>query len=196
MKNLAIPACTCLCLLAITMTAPAAQAQDYRDYYLGFGIGLASADSDCDDDGFNCDGDDTAIKLYGGKRFHENLAFELAVQDFGKLTDDDFNVTRTADARGINLSLHGIIPLEEFGYFYGKVGMIAWEADYRSSALPGEKESDDGTDLTYGVGFAFTFGEKYDLRIEYERLNELGDEFTPGGAAIDSLNFTGSIYFE
>ncbi len=184
-----------LCLLAI-LCSSAAKADAYRGNYLGFGIGFASADADCDHDGFNCDGDDTSIKLYGGRRIHENLALELSFQDFGKLADEDGSTTRTADSRGINLSLHGIIPIDDFGYFYGKVGMMAWEADYRSSALPGAKVSNNGTDLTYGAGFAFTFDEKYEIRIEYERLNELDDDFSPGGAAIDSLNFTGSIYLE
>ena len=74
--------------------------------------------------------------------------------------------------------------------------MIAWEADYRRSDMPGDRISDDGTDLTYGVGFAFTFDSQYDLRIEYERLSDLGDEFAPGGTAIDSLNFTGTVYID
>ena len=195
MNHRIIQGCAGLCLLAL-LAATAAQAQDYRDSYLGFGIGFASADSDCDRDGFNCDGDDTAIKLYAGRRFHQNLAVELALQDFGKLKDEAGSITRTADVQGANLSLHGIIPLDQFGYFYGKLGAIAWEADYRSSDSPGDRVSGDGTDLSYGIGFAFILDGKYDLRIEYERLNELDDEFTPGGAAIDSLNFTGSVYLD
>ncbi len=185
----------CLCLLTL-LAVTGVHADDYLDTYFGFGIGFASADSDCDSEGFNCDGEDTAIKLYAGRRFHENLSIELALQDFGKLKNEDGSVTRTADTRGLNLSLHGIIPLDQFGYFYGKVGMIAWQADYRSSDLPGQQIDDDGTDLSYGIGFAFTFDRKYDLRIEYERLHELGDDFAAGGTAVDSLNFTGSIYLD
>ncbi len=187
--------CACFCLLAL-LAVSGASAEDYRDNYLGFGIGFASADSDCSNDGFDCDGEDTAIKLYVGRRFHENIAIELALQDFGKLRNEDGNITRTADPVGLNLSLHGIIPIDQFGYFYGKVGMIAWEADYRRSDTPGDRISDDGTDLSYGIGYAFTFDSKYDLRIEYERLNELGDEFAPGGTAVDSLNFTGTVYLD
>ena len=49
--------------------------------------------------------------------------------------------------------------------------------------------------FTYGAGFAFLFGGQYDFRIEYERLHELGDDFIPGGEAVDVLSFGGTIYF-
>ena len=72
---------------------------------------------------------------------------------------------------------------------------MAWEADYTRTDSTTSRSSDDGTDFTYGAGFAFVFEDKYEFRIEYERLNELGDEYTSGGTPLSTFNFAGSIYF-
>ena len=87
------------------------------------------------------------------------------------------------------------------GYFYGKAGYMRWNADYTHtgthtgthSGINSGSSDEDGSDFTYGAGFAFTFSEDYDFRIEYERLNDLGDDFVAGGAPIEVLYFAGSI---
>jgi len=40
------------------------------------------------------------------------------------------------------------------------------------------------------------FNQKYDFRVEFERLNELGDEFVPGGDSITVFSFGGTIYLD
>jgi OmpA-OmpF porin, OOP family len=187
---------TLLAALALLAAGTPATAQDAdaNPWYGGFAIGFSSSDSDCDFHGYNCDGDDTSFRFFGGKRLHENLAVELSFQDLGKLTDDRDTVTTTAETNGVNLSLLGIIPVSGLGYFYGKVGMMAAQTDYQRIAASTTRSDDDSTDFTYGAGFAFTFGEKYDFRIEFERLNELNDDFTPGGSFITVFSFGGTIY--
>ena len=174
---------------------------DYNQYdsnlfYFGFALGVAGSDEECDYYGYNCDGSDTSFKLYGGKRLHENLAFEISYQDLGKIRDRDFNRTTTAESEGINFSLLGIIPVNELGYFYGKVGYMIWDTDYTRIETSIERSDDDGDDFTYGIGFAFMFNQPYDFRIEYEKLNELGDEFVPGGDSITVFSIGGTIYID
>ena len=95
-----------------------------------------------------------------------------------------------------NSSLVGIIPFDELGYLYGKVGGMAWETDYERIRGSNRSRSDDsGTDFTYGFGFAFAFQQKYEFRLEFERLNELDDNFTPGGDYITALTFAGAVNF-
>ncbi len=170
---------------------------DFSSYYFGFALAFPGSDEECDYHGYDCDGSDTGFKLYGGKRFHENLALEVSFQDLGKLRDEEGPLTTTAESEGINLSLVGIIPVSEVGYFYGKAGYMFHDTDY-NRILNGvtESSSDDDTDFTYGIGFAFTFSDKYDFRIEYERLNDLNDDFVAGGSSITSFSFGGSIYFD
>ena len=188
---------TCL-LLGLGLFATQVIAQDDGGYpwYGGFAIGFAGSDEDCDFHGYNCDGNDTSFRFYGGKRFHENLAFEIAYQNLGKLTDERDTVTTTAESSGINLSLIGLIPVSDFGYFYGKVGAMAAQTDYQRIETTTTRSDDDETDFTFGAGFAFTIEKKYDFRIEFERLNELNDDFTPGGSYITVFSFGGTIYFE
>ena len=183
-------------MLLAALPLRADQAADHP-FYGGFALGFASADSNCDYYGYNCDGTDTTFKIYAGKQVHRNLAVELAFHDLGKIRNEGFSESTTAETQGINLSLLGIIPVSEFGFFYGKAGYMAWNADYtRNSGSDSSSRSDeDGSDFTYGAGFAFTFSPDYDFRIEFERLNDLGDDFVPGGAPIEVLYFAGSIKF-
>ena len=164
--------------------------------YGGFALGFASADSDCDSYGYNCDGEETSFKVYAGKRLHPNLAAEIAYYDLGTFRNKGFAATTTAETSGLNLSILGTIPVSSYGFFYGRAGVILWQADYQRIDANIVSSDEDGTDFTYGAGFAFTFSEKYDFRIEYERLNELDDNFTPGGAPISSLNFSASVYLD
>jgi len=86
------------------------------------------------------------------------------------------------------------LSCDYYGYFYGKAGYMWWDAEYSSSNST--KTSDEsGGDFTYGAGFAFTFSPDYDFRIEFERLNELGDDFTHGGAEVVVLYFAGNVNF-
>jgi hypothetical protein len=187
-------------LVATLLLAPGAGlADDLRQdypFYGGFALGFASAsDSNCDYYGYNCDGNDLSFKLYGGKRLHRNLAVELGFYDLGKLKNKGSLVTTTAETQGLNLSLLGIIPAGGLGFFYGKAGVMAWDTDYTRIETTTSRSSDSGTEFTYGAGFAFTGGGDYDFRIEYERLNELGDAYVDGGSTVSVLNFAGTIYF-
>lgn len=187
-----------LALFAFTQAPVSAAEADEYPIYGGFGLGFSSADSDCDYHGYDCDGNDTSFKIYAGKRLHENLALEISFQDLGKLDDKRFSTTTTAESSGINISLLGIIPIENTGFFYGKIGVIASQADYTLIDSSGNitRSDDDDTGLSYGAGFAFMFKEKYDVRIEFERLNELNDDFTPGGAYVTVLFIGGTIYYQ
>jgi OOP family OmpA-OmpF porin len=194
-KNLSGIIGGCLLLLVTQVQAHSQHDHSYP-FYGGFALGFSSADEDCDYYGYNCDGDDTSFKFYGGKRFHENLAIEVSYQDLGKLNDEQGPVTTTAESSGFNFSLHGIIPVSDFWYFYGKAGFMAWDTDYTRVGTSTTRTDDDGTDFTFGAGFAFTFDEKYEFRLEFERLNELDDNFTPGGSYITVFSFGGTINFE
>lgn len=183
--------------LALLATPVAAEHEPPLRYYMGFALAFASADTDCDYYGYNCDGTDTGFKAYGGKRLHENLAIEIAFLDLGRLRDKQADSTSVAESRGINLSLLGIIPTGDIGFLYGKAGIMFSESTITRSTDTSSRESDeDSTDFTYGAGYAFTFGDKYDLRFEIERLNDLSSDFVRGGDAITSFNMGGTIYFD
>lgn len=171
-------------------------AEEYESYpfYGGFTLGFSQADQDCDYYSYDCDGEDTSFSLYGGKRLYENLAFEIAYLDLGKLDNRRGFSTATAETTGVNFSLLGIIPIESVGYLYGKAGFMAWQTDY--TRVDNTTNSDDGTDFTFGLGFAWAFQNRYQFRIEYERLNELDDNFDDGGSYITNFSIGGNISFQ
>jgi OOP family OmpA-OmpF porin len=163
-------------------------------FYGGFGLGFTSADSQCDYYSYDCDGTDTAFKIYAGKRVHKNLAFEVAYHDLGNIRDRDSSGDVTARSDGVNFSFLGIIPVSDFGYFYGKAGYMLWDAEYERDDTSGTID-EDGEDFTYGAGFAFTFSEEYDFRLEFERLNEFGNDFVSGGSPVTVFYLSGTINF-
>ena len=186
-----------LTCLALQVAPVAAEHEPPLRYYMGFALAFASADTDCDYYGYDCDGTDTGFKAYGGKRLHENFAIEIAFLDLGKLRDKGFDRTSVAESRGINFSLLGIIPTGDIGFLYGKAGIMASESTItRSTDIDTVESDEDSTDFTYGAGYAATFGGKYDLRFEIERLNDLSDDFVRGGDAITSFNIGGTIHFD
>ncbi len=196
MELKALAGCLACGLVLTCLPAQAHQNNSVNPYYFGFGVGVPGSDEDCNDHGYDCDGSDTSFKIYGGKRLHENLAVEISYQDLGKIRDSEGTMVTTAESEGLNLSLHAIIPVGDVGYFYGKAGYMFWDTEYTRIDNGVEHIDDDGGDFTYGIGFAFEFNQNYDLRIEYERLNELGDEFVPGGDAITVFTIGGTIYLE
>ena len=102
-----------------------------KPYYAGLGFGFSSSDSECDYYGWDCDGEGTSFTFMAGKRLHENFAIELAYLDLGNLDDEQSaGITTTAESTGFNLSVLGISPLEHHGYFFAKVGAMAWDTDY------------------------------------------------------------------
>jgi hypothetical protein len=169
-------------------------------YYLGLGTGLSYADVDCNYYFYSdteCDGEDTSFKIYAGKRLYKHLGFEVAYQDLGKLDNEEGRVTTTGETTGFNFSLLGIIPFEGYGFLYGKAGFMAWQTDYTRKENGSKTSSDDdGTDFTYGLGYAISFNNKFEIRLEYERLNELDDNFDSGGAYITNYTLSGNINFE
>ena len=182
--------------LLLCAAVAAAEDEFQSRYYGGFALAFASADADCDYYGYNCDGTDMGFRINGGKRFHPNLAAEIAWYDLGSLKNRGIGETRVAETQGVQFALLGIIPTNGAGFFYGKAGILAWQADYTRITDVTTTSSEDGTDFTYGAGYAFEFNENYDFRIEFERLNELGDDFDPGGSAITTLNISGTIYLD
>lgn len=183
-----------LLLLAIPVLA---EEHEPYPFYIGSTLGFSQADQDCDYYNNDCDGEDISFSFYAGKRFHENLAFEIAYLDLGKLDNKRGIGTTTAETTGFNFSLLGIIPVVNSGYFYGKAGLMAWKTDYkRVDDTTTTTSDDDGTDFTFGIGYAFAIKDRYEFRIEFERLNELDDNFNSGGSYITNLSLGGNIRFQ
>ena len=79
--------------------------------------------------------------------------------------------TIETDVDGFSASLVGFVPIGPVDAF-ARIGAIDWSADVQSSGL-NLRDSDDGTDLTYGIGAQFRVWS-LGIRAEYE-VFDLGD---------------------
>ncbi len=160
-----------ICGAGVAVLLMPALASADSGFYLGAGAGGATIEAELGDTGIpgipsSIDEDDTATKLFAGYTFDLpliDIGVEVGYVDFGQpeidvLGDELSFDTTGVNAWGIATFNAGLIDL------YGKVGLIAWEAD---ASFLGQSDSEDGTDPGYGVGAAFGIGP-LEVRGEYE----------------------------
>ncbi len=107
----------------------------------------------------------TAYKLIAGWRFLDWLAVEANYLDLGTADDRIEGVDIEADVSGFSLAAVGFLPIGPVDVF-AKLGAVNWDAEL-SAPGTGLNESDDGTDLMYGVGVQFRVWS-LSIRGEYE----------------------------
>ena len=165
------------CLVAILAVAAIPAAAADNGFYLGASIGGSSIKvSDFDEDfgDLNFSDGDFAYKLFAGYRFMSFLGVEAGYVDLGSPSDnvgDDINVKIGVD--GWDAFAVGFLPIGPVDVF-AKLGLISWDADIRAAFEDiVEHDSDDGTDVAWGLGVALRLGSLA-VRAEGERF-ELGD---------------------
>ena len=138
--------------------------------YLGASVGQSgvSYEESFEGQDFEFDADSTGFKGILGWRFLDWLAVEANYVDLGSGDDRVAGQRIESDVSGLSLGAVGFLPVGPVDLF-ARVGMIDWEADLEAPGL-GVSASDDGTDLTYGVGAQFRVWS-LSLRAEYERFD-------------------------
>ena len=120
--------------------------------YIGFSLG--SADDDVLSES------DTGYKFFGGYTVNNNLGFEIAYVDLGQYVDG------LLEQYGVAFEVVGYLPLSSKLDLMGKVGMFAWTIDVLNA-------SDDGTDLTYGLGVQYDLNNRLYVRGEWEQFTDV-----------------------
>ncbi len=165
-------------------------AQDLLGPYVGGNIGTSRANFDRPatlggfvGPGFSVnssieDNRDTAYKLYGGYRFHRNLAVEAGWFDLGHF-DYIYNTTPAGSlngnlgVRGLNLDVVGIVPVSDRFSVFGRVGAAYAHSRTgfgRTGAVPlATVRKDKDTALKLGVGLQYAFSDRLSVRAELER---------------------------
>ncbi len=151
---------------ALLLSATPALAAD-NGIYLGGSVGQAGVSLDeLDGESFDYDADSTAFKAIAGWRFLDWLAVEGNYVDLGSGDDTIEGMKFESDISGLSLSAVGFLPVGPVDLF-ARVGAINWDAEL---SAPGESFSDDGTDLTYGIGAQFRVWS-LSIRAEYEQFD-------------------------
>lgn len=133
--------------------------------YVGISGGKADYDVPCTA-GFDCDDSNEAFKIYTGGMLNQNFGLELGYLQGGEADRAGGNVK----ARGVNISLVGLLPFNETFEAFGKVGGTYGWTKTSASALSGaDTGKEEGGGVSYGVGLNVFFTPNWGAVVEWER---------------------------
>jgi len=139
--------------------------------YIQVQVGRSEIDADLEDDS------DTYMGIGLGFGVTENFAFEVGYKDFGEASESAREVGVAVDlsveATSFTVAAVGKLPIGSSAELFGKVGLDIWETDVSiKGSGPGVSrtwsDSDDGTDLYFALGAAFSITESTDIHVEYQ----------------------------
>jgi opacity protein-like surface antigen len=171
---------TVLALMSVAL-APAAFSQGQEEvsgFYLGGGFGQFNAQIDdvdqVDDTIDGWDEDDTAYKVFAGYRLNRFLAVEADYINLGEPSGavvPGRNVDASID--GFAPYVIGTLPLGPYFEAFGKLGYYFYDETLRQEdAVNGRVQFDEESeDLVWGAGVGANIGEKFNVRLEYERMD-------------------------
>lgn len=158
-------------------------------WYLEGKLGQASVEADFGPPlfGWTVDATESAAAVEVGYTLHRYLGIQAGYRDLGHyqalpslcpegdvcpLAQVIF-IPADAEISGVSLSAVPRWPVSERFSLYGKLGVLAWDADL-SQVLPGDPdESFSGHDLLAGIGAQYTLPKGFGLLLEYERSDIL-----------------------
>jgi len=165
-------------VLVLSGLAAASQASA-QGFYIGGSVGQSDTDNSITSGlitSGTVDGTDTGFKLFGGYQFNQHFGLELAYVDLGKVSYSGSSGAAPVtggkvETSGINFSAVGTLPLNPSFALFGKIGMFVWDA--KASDVTGGapfSATDDGTDVSYGIGASFNITKNISARAEWERF--------------------------
>ena len=131
---------TMLGAAAMGMSGAAMAQQPMSGWYVGGDIAKVEVESE----------DDTGFRILGGYEINRTFAAELG---YTSLFDKDGVEVTAFELVGI-----GKFPVANSFSVFGKLGLAMWDAEIDGVG------SDDGTDLTYGVGVQYDLTSRLGIR--------------------------------
>jgi len=175
------------------LLASTAWSQEEIGFYIGANFGATRADSgDAASDlrnelvasGFSSaqasiDESSTGYKIFAGYQVNRNFALEGYYAHLGEYdlsastTGPVVSASGELEVKGFGIDLVGILPFNSALSGLARIGMFLWDTDSSVRATgPGGtasgSDSDDGTDLKFGIGLEWKFSPKLRLRGELE----------------------------
>jgi OmpA-OmpF porin, OOP family len=157
-----------LIAFALAFSLPAATHAQETGAYLDASIGR----SDINESGWD---NGTSFSFGAGYSFNEFISAEARYIDFGEF-DDDVAPVWTLSGDAFVVDLVASYPLSDRVSVFAKLGFFSWDAEVTQAGF-GELASDDGTDLTYGAGLAYSFTDRFSSYFQFKRYAfEVDDE--------------------
>ncbi|OGI59096.1 MAG: hypothetical protein A2809_03580 [Candidatus Muproteobacteria bacterium RIFCSPHIGHO2_01_FULL_61_200] len=169
-------------IFAAGMTCIAAPAAA-EGWYAGASFGNAGDRNWCNTNLGACDDTGSGKKIFAGNQINDFFAYEFGYNDLGKRSD----IGISAEATGFVVSLVGMIPIGDMFSISLRVGTFYWDEDIRNTN-PALSGSDDGPNLTLGIGAHIPMGKRFTARVEWERYDVNQDDINLLSAGI-AYNF-------
>jgi len=162
---------TLIALALFLCAATTSFADNEKGLYAGAGVGQFNVEVDDISDVANVvgnlDGDDTSFKVFGGWRFSNYFAVELAYIDFGGPDDEVSGVNLEAEIDGFAPYVIGTLPLGPIEVF-AKAGYLFYDLNVKVNGDRIGSRSGSDEDFVYGAGLGITLFERLNARLEYE----------------------------
>lgn len=153
--------------------APAAAQMQQSPWYIGGSIGQSRARDVCTDPvlfgaAASCDYKDTAWRFLGGYQVNPNIGVELGYHDLGKASIPGTAIKSNAwELVGV-----GLLPVGPVSVL-GKIGLMRGTAECQGCAA-GVNLEETNTNVTWGAGLQYDVSQRFAIRGEWQRYNNLG----------------------
>lgn len=156
-------------LLATTLAATAAHSAD-SGFFAEVGAGMTKVDTNIDLSGMSVDDEDMFFSIGGGYSFNKMFALEAGYADLGEaeVSVPQIAYSATASADGFYFGPRLTLELAPKFEAYGRIGMFVWDGEFKDS--DGYSESDDGTDIYFGIGAAYKISDQVSLGADWTRF--------------------------
>ena len=128
-----------------------------------------------------CNDSSTALRIAAGYQFVPMWGAEASYGTYGNATKS--GIAGDWQTSGWQASGIGIFPVWENISVIGKVGLARTEYKLTASS-----RSATTSNLAFGIGAQFKFGEKISFRAQYEDLGTVGDASTTGTARLTLIS--------
>ena len=136
-------------------------------------VGVSMGKTDYDVPPFD---DPIGFEILGGADLSQNVAFEASYINFGESSDNippEWKLSATSWAFGALLKA----PINPTAQAFVKVGMHMWDIELKEDGF-GLIGEDDGTDMFFGFGAAFSIAPRMNFGVRYMSYDFDGDDVT------------------
>ncbi len=161
--------------VAAFATAAVQAAPQANTFYAGARAGWSQAHQDLNalkDAGYDVKRNDVTYGVFGGYQIIDNLAAELAYDNFGGIKVKDDESTDKMRNHGASLSLKGSYPIIDGLDAYARVGAALIRTDYKIDGA--QQQHSLKVTPVYAAGFEYAPMPELGLRLEYSWLNKVG----------------------
>ncbi|WP_373095837.1 outer membrane beta-barrel protein [Zhongshania sp.] len=175
-----------LASVVLAAAMPLASMAESGTMYVTGQFGKTSYDLDS---GSNFDDEDNGYTMGIGVRMGPNVSIEGGYVDLGEVSGGNGVDSLSVETSGAFAGLGLFIPLQPGFELTGRAGLIAWDSDAKMRiGGVSSSESEDGTDIYFGIGAAFQVSRELHLTVGFDRY-DIDD------TDVDMLSLGAKFYF-